>query len=90
MSTCFNCASAAAYKVVNLGAKEQLYCANHLPKFINLAKHLGDVVHEIGAVAKEVKKPVPTPPKKKKEEPVIEAPVVEAPVAEEPVAEQAE
>lgn len=83
MAKCLNCAEAALYLVKNLGTSDQTYCLQHLPKFVQLAKHLGDIVFEINSEIKEVKKSNTTPPKKKKDavdEAPVETPVVEAPV----------
>jgi hypothetical protein len=87
MSTCFNCKETAVYRVTNRGSKDQLFCITHLPKFFNIKKHLGDVVHQVTKeeevkpkkIKKETPAPVPAEPA------IVVEPV--APVVEEVPAE---
>lgn len=41
---CVNCEAPAKYEVQNPGAEDQLFCAEHLPWFINLSHDLGSRV----------------------------------------------
>lgn len=81
---CLNCTSPAVYSLDNSPAATQNFCAEHLPAFVKLSKHLGNIVKDISKPVVETVKTLPTPPKKKKDEPVFVAPVIEeAPVVEE-------
>ena len=52
---CANCEAPAKYEVLNPGAEDQLFCAQHLPWFINLSHDLGS---RVMPVVQPVEKPV--------------------------------
>lgn len=52
---CANCESPAVYDVQNPGAEDQVFCAEHLPWFINLKHDLGGRVVPIIVTSTEVK-----------------------------------
>ena len=75
---CLNCDSVAKYEVQNPGAEDQVFCAEHLPWFINLSHELGQRVMPITVAVPETPKVKASKPKpiEVPVEPVVE-PVVE-------------
>lgn len=41
MARCLNCENDASFQVVNTSASHQLFCDNHIPGFLSIAKDLG-------------------------------------------------